>query len=218
MSYPLWIWFLVGKLFWQLFSPGVTVFPTYTSQVLLYRMLIYLNLLTLCLLKHNKSPEQFQLSRDTFWCGTGSMREHEDKNLDVPWGALGGSCEHIQSIARQECPGQPGGCVHHGSHTPEPSTALGVGAAAAEGAKPPTPPEPPGVHWGFVQEPLCPLCQAASLPSEQRNSSLQLFHVCGNLPCLELSLCYSFFSSSNSPGLSLHRSRQVALKSCSFLC
>lgn len=98
MSYPLWIWFLVGKLFWQLFSPGVTVFPTYTSQVLLYRILIYLNLLTLCLLKHNRSPEQFQLSRDTFWCGTGSMREHEDKNLDVPWGALGGSCEHIQSI------------------------------------------------------------------------------------------------------------------------
>lgn len=116
------------------------------------------------------------------------MREHGDENFNVPWEGTEGNCEHIK---HHESSGQPGGCEHHGSHTPEPSTALGD--PAAEEAKPSALSEPSGIGWGFVLSPFCPLPWAASLQSEQRDFSLQLLHFCGNLPCLEFRL-WLFFS------------------------
>lgn len=78
--------------------------------------------------------------------------------------------------------------------TPEPSTALGAGAAAAEEAKPQHCLNHQVSIGVLCKSRFCPLCQAASLQSEQRNFSLQFFHVSGKLPCPEFRLWLFFLA------------------------
>lgn len=169
VSHPVWSWevILPALLTWSHSIPHL-----YISIGCIYTLIFFLYVFL-----NPVNPQSNSKCWDAFWCGTGSMKEHGDVNFDVPWEGHWGRLGRSSSIPSHECSGQPGGCVHQGPQPLSPAQPLGRG--------------PLGV---LCKSPFCPLCQAASLQSEQRNFSLLFFHVSRNLPCPEFRLWLFFLA------------------------
>lgn len=157
-------------------------------QVLLYRMHIHLNVLTVCLLKPNKSQSNSSCQETRSGVALGawenmgmktSMCLERAQRETVSTSSITSPQDSLEDVNTMDptplSPAEPLGILQQRRQSPRHCL------------------NHQGIGWGFVLSPFCPLPWAASLQSEQRDFSLQLLHVCGNLPCLEFRL-WLFFS------------------------
>lgn len=136
VSHPVWIWFLVGA--WEVILAALLTWSHCIHHLCISRSFsigcIYTLIFLLYVLLSSINPQSNSNCQETHSDVVPGVCENMGmKTAMCLERALKETESTASSMPSHESSGQPGGCVHHGLHTP--SRALRVGAAAAEEAR-----------------------------------------------------------------------------------